>query len=1072
MASARARIVSLCLLGLFSLTGSRPSFGSQPQAIGLLSEGYTIAYDFETGLEGWAVSSSASVKGITKAEWTSERAMSGGHSMKLAVDLNNSIPSKRSGEVSVDMFSHPPYGYPPSHPVDLTGKTISAWVYVPPRARGDPNAPNGIHLFSHDIWGNKLYGTWQNFPGEGWFQVTLPITKNVPACGSIIPGPDPSKPFDPSAIRKIGVNIGVPTISSATFNGYIYLDAVAFGVPPAPVSDHLNDFESPDALNRIPRWGLMPNWGEGLGPPGIQGGALSMTAHFSTMTDVQRKGAVGIIYSPGLDLSNKNDATISADIRFDPPATNISNCPFVLSIGAYDDHKQKWFWSDNIQVGSGEWTSVSFDPGDRVQLKPEELDYEGDVPTLSEIRQVALQIWANVSYNGKVILDNIAVGGKERSYDIVNRGIVQAEDGQFVLNGEPFCFVGANAEYLFSVPSTGVEEALDLASSMFIRVVRTWGFGEGCESKTIANCEIWSRRFQPARGQWNETAFEQFDRVVALAGERGIRLIVPLANNWGEYGGRPQYVAWLEHEHPEEIPPGVTPGTKEYNDLFYTNEHIKEWYKAYVTQFISRTNSITGIPYNQDPTIFAWELINEPRAPSDVSGSRLHEWIAEMSTFVNQLDPHHMIGTGEEGWYVMPKADADERGRLWDDTVWQNFPGNYWQYGVNWKPEGEEPWSSDGVDFVSDHSSTDTEVCWQDYAGESEQAPVECEMRDRVPHVDFTSMHLYIDAGASSLYHAPYCEAGFDDTLCSPTYDRPYHQAFLWITERMSDTLTLGKPMIIGEFGFRTSGTGLSSSGQHPTHVPPFEPHHRPKLYEWYLNNMFGLGVRGALFWNLGIEGYPEALWDGCDSLKDEQQNVRWRRDVNSDATNLNLRVAPEYVTQGRYSLCVDYDPGRGYREAFVDRINISDAERDWSEEYRHRLRFDIYSSRPVSVIVGIITGDSLTWYESLSQSLESGWNIITLDTTAEIWKSAATGWQYSGSVGDLDDVRQVSVGIVNYSSAGTFCIDNLRHVGDDGLVIYAGDPAIPAIRYAHCQNCLKCSSTYMPLILKNRPGR
>jgi hypothetical protein len=1058
MTPVQAKMARLCILCLLLVTGQGPSATLQARAVGTFTDGFAITYDFEAGSEGWTVSSSPQVRGISRAGWTTEQVKSGSHAMKLTVDLDSNVASKRSGEILVDMRLHPPQGLPSSDSIDLRGKTVSAWVYVPAAARGDPKYPNGGHLFVHDAGGNKLYGTWQNFPGAGWFQITLPITDKKPVCGSIEPG------FDPSKIRIIGVNIGVPVESSVTFHGPIYLDAIAFGTPSAPVSDHLYDFESPGALDRIPHWGLIPGWGaEGLDPPVIQDGALALTAHFTIPAgeeiDELRKGAVGIIYSPTLDLSNKDNATISADIRFDPPATNVANCPFVLSIGAYDEHKQKWFWSDNIQVGSGDWTSVRFDLGDRTQLKPEELDYEGDIPTLSEIRQIAFQLWANIPYNGRVLFDNIAVGGEERSYALTNQGIVQAESGQFILNGQPFRFVGANAEYLFTKPSPAVEGVLDLARSMGIQVIRTWGFSEGCEDNTIESCVIWSRRFQPGRGQWNETAFEQFDRIVAIAGERGIRLIVPLANNWAEYGGKPQYVAWLEQEHPEDIPPEATPGTSTYDDLFYTNNHVKAWYKEYVTRFISRTNSITGIPYSQDPTIFAWELINEPRARTDVSGAKLHEWIVEMSEFVDGLDPHHLIGTGEEGWYVMPKASADARGRLSDGTIWQNFPGNYWEYGVNYRPEGEAPWSSDGVDFVSDHSSADTEVCWQAYAGDSDQAPVECEIRDGVPHIDFTSMHLYIGAGASSLYHAPYCEAGFDDTLCNPTYDRTYHQAFLWITEHMSDTLALGKPMIIGEFGFRTSGVGVLASGQQPAHIPPFEPRHRAKLFEWYLDSMFDLGVHGALFWNIGIKGFPESLWDGGDSLEN------WQYDINSDSTNLKLCPGPEHVTQGRYSLCVDYDPGKGYGKAFIDRVNTSNSEKDWSTEHRHRLRFDTYSDTALSVSVGIITGESQTWYESQPQPLTSGWNTITLDTTSEIWKSAATGGQYHSSVGDLDDVRQVSIGAVNYSTTGTFYVDNLRHVGNDGLVIYAEDPAILAIQYALCQNWLECF--YLPMIFK-----
>lgn len=44
----------------------------------------------------------------------------------------------------------------------------------------------------------------------------------------------------------------------------------------------------------------------------------------------------------------------------------------------------------------------------------------------------------------------------------------------------------------------------------------------------------------------------------------------------------------------------------------------------YVFQTVlTRKNSLTGIEYRDDPTIFGWELINEPRCMTDASGDTL-----------------------------------------------------------------------------------------------------------------------------------------------------------------------------------------------------------------------------------------------------------------------------------------------------------------------------------------------------------------------------------------------------------------------------------------------------------------
>ncbi|MBA0556766.1 hypothetical protein Golob_026843, partial [Gossypium lobatum] len=66
---------------------------------------------------------------------------------------------------------------------------------------------------------------------------------------------------------------------------------------------------------------------------------------------------------------------------------------------------------------------------------------------------------------------------------------------------------------------------------------------------------------------------------------------------------------------------------------------------------LTRKNTITGIQYRNDPTIFAWELINEPRCMTDPSGDTLQDWLEEMSAFIKSIDKNHLLTIGLEGFY-------------------------------------------------------------------------------------------------------------------------------------------------------------------------------------------------------------------------------------------------------------------------------------------------------------------------------------------------------------------------------------------------------------------------------------
>ncbi|KAL8230976.1 hypothetical protein R6Q57_000754 [Mikania cordata] len=224
-------------------------------------------------------------------------------------------------------------------------------------------------------------------------------------------------------------------------------------------------------------------------------------------------------------------------------------------------------------------------------------------------------------------------------------GFVRTAGTNFVINGSPFMFNGFNAYWMMNVASDPSErykvtQVLQDAADAGLSVCRTWAFFDGAGPAGDEALQI-------SPGVYDERVFQGLDFVVAEARKYGLRLILSFVNNYKDFGGRPQYVEWARCS-------GVQIHS---DDEFYTNPTVKGYYKNHVERVISRFNTITKIPYKNDNTIMAWELINEPRCQVDSSGRMVNAWIQEMATFVKSLDRRHLLEIGLEGFYgdTMPE---------------------------------------------------------------------------------------------------------------------------------------------------------------------------------------------------------------------------------------------------------------------------------------------------------------------------------------------------------------------------------------------------------------------------------
>ncbi|XP_010550422.1 PREDICTED: mannan endo-1,4-beta-mannosidase 7 [Tarenaya hassleriana] len=284
-----------------------------------------------------------------------------------------------------------------------------------------------------------------------------------------------------------------------------------------------------------------------------------------------------------------------------------------------------------------------------------------------------------------VVLAAILIGQSWWAEGAFRDGFVRTRGVQFLINGYPYYANGFNAYWLMyeaSDPSQRfkISDAFRDASRRGLSVARTWAFSDAGY-----------RPLQFSPGSYNEQMFQGLDFVISEARRYGIKLILSLVNNYDSFGGKKQYVDWARSRGQYL--------TSE--DDFFTNPVVKDFYKDHVTTVLNRFNTFTNVHYKDDPTIMAWELMNEPRCTSDPSGRTIQDWITEMAAHVKSLDSKHLLEAGLEGFYGQ---SSPERKNL-------NPPVNV---GTDFIANNRVP----GIDFVTVHSYPDQ---WLPYSNDESQ---------------------------------------------------------------------------------------------------------------------------------------------------------------------------------------------------------------------------------------------------------------------------------------------------------------------------------------------------------------
>ena len=136
-------------------------------------------------------------------------------------------------------------------------------------------------------------------------------------------------------------------------------------------------------------------------------------------------------------------------------------------------------------------------------------------------------------------------------------------------------------------------------------------------------------------GDFNEEAFRSLDLALEAANKHGVRLIIPLVDNWKWQGGVAEYAAF--RGKPAEA--------------FWTDEQVIADFEATVRHVLNRVNTRTGVAYRDDPAILGWETGNELDAPPG--------WTARIAKLIKSLDQNHLVIDGYSLHGVREESLAD-----------------------------------------------------------------------------------------------------------------------------------------------------------------------------------------------------------------------------------------------------------------------------------------------------------------------------------------------------------------------------------------------------------------------------
>lgn len=303
----------------------------------------------------------------------------------------------------------------------------------------------------------------------------------------------------------------------------------------------------------------------------------------------------------------------------------------------------------------------------------------------------------------------------EQYHDLTTADLPITRQGStLLLNNQPWRAVGPNVYWLgldenvlpapgqpfyppfnASYPTKGrVTEIMATVAALGGTMIRAHTLGVS----TGTPLSLW-----PAAGVVNEHAYAAIDWAVFQARAHGLRLLVPLTDNYDYYhGGKFDFLRWGGYN--------LTGGASDASanplvQAFYTDAGVVAAFKAYVRVLLTgHVNPYTGLTYGEDPTVFAVETGNELGGPVFGDMDVPVAWTRDVARLVKEVAPGKLV---VDGTYGVNRTHLEvEEVDLFSDHF---YPINVTKLRADLDLGELMPWSANPVQLLSKEIVSE---CW------------------------------------------------------------------------------------------------------------------------------------------------------------------------------------------------------------------------------------------------------------------------------------------------------------------------------------------------------------------------